>query len=153
MNGVVPLRALIVEDVHFLALILDKILSPFGSCDFATTGPEAIKKYSEAYTKEEPYDLICLDILIPKMDGFQVLKNIRNFETKANNGSEFSTKIIVISTFNDEHTVSKAIDAGCDKYISKPFSKNKVLGVVESLGLINPSETPTDTENKQEESK
>jgi len=130
------MRTLIVEDVHFLALILQRIIEPYSKSDFAHNGAVAIEKYTKAFTKGRAYDLICLDLLLPEMDGFEVLRSVRQFEDEFSLTAEKRTKIIVVSTFNDQKTVAKARAAGCDSYIAKPFRKDKVLRAIEKLGLI-----------------
>lgn len=130
------MKTLIVEDVHFLALILERIINPFGPVDFAPNGRKAIDLCSKAFAKNEPYDLICLDLLLPEVDGFEVLYHIRHFEDSFNIPKDDRTKIIVISTFNDSKTVTRASRAGCDGYIAKPFRKDKILEELQIHGLI-----------------
>ncbi len=130
------MRTLIVEDVHFLALILERILEPYSKIDYAQNGNIAIDKYTKAFTKGKPYDLICLDLLLPEIDGFEVLRSIRQFEKDFDLKGDKRSKVVVISTFNDRKTVTKAMAAGCDSYIAKPFSRDKVLKTIEQVGLI-----------------
>ena len=130
------MKTLIVEDVHFLALILERIIVPFGPVDFASNGRIAIDLYSKAFTKNDPYDLVCLDLLLPEVDGFEVLYHIRHFEDSFNLPEEGRIKIIVISTFNDSKTVTRARKAGCDGYIAKPFRKDKIIEELRAQGLI-----------------
>lgn len=130
------MRTLIVEDVHFLALILQRILEPYSKCDFAHDGSIAIEKYTRSVINSNPYDLICLDLLLPKTDGFEVLKSVRQFEDDFKVPPNERTRIVVISTFNDQKTVRRAHAAGCDGYIAKPFRKDKVLRTIEKLGLV-----------------
>lgn len=149
-----PLKALIVEDVHFIGLILQRVITPYGFCEFAASGIEAVEKYTRAFTENDPFNLICLDILLPEMDGFEVLRSIRHFEDGIGLPQDLKVKIIVISTFNDKNTVSKARRAGCDRYISKPFSMKKVLEEIQLLGLINvapPPEIKQDIPEKKDE--
>jgi len=130
------MRTLIVEDVHFLAMILQKFLEPYGECQTADNGESAIQKITEAYTQGKPFDLICLDILLPKADGIEVLQKVREFENDFISSEEERTKIVMITTLNDRDTVRRALKAGCDRYITKPFSKEKILEEMRELGLI-----------------
>lgn len=144
------MRTLIVEDVHFLALILERIIEPYSKSDYAASGASAIEKYTKAFTKGRPYDLIFLDLLLPEMDGFEVLRSVRHFENEFNMDEASRVKIVVISTFNDRKTVAKARKAGCDGYIAKPFRKDKVLEVLSSLKLITYSR-PDDDDDEDDE--
>ncbi len=130
------MRTLIVEDVHFLAIILERFLEPYSEVDKASNGKEAIKKFAEAYVQGNPYQLICLDILLPEVDGIEVLKTIRKFENETIVSQDDRAKIIMITTLNDAETVRKASKAGCDRYIAKPFTKEKIIGEIKELGLI-----------------
>jgi len=133
------LKTLIVEDVHFLGMILERIVEPFSMVEFAKDGSQAIDMFSKAVVKNEPYDLIFLDLLMPKIDGFEVLFHVRKFENDFNLDADKKSKIIVVSTFSDAENVTKARKAGCDGYIVKPYRKDKVLEELRSLKLI-PSE-------------
>jgi two-component system chemotaxis response regulator CheY len=148
------MRTLIVEDVHFLALILQRIINPYSKSDFAHNGAIAVEKYTKAFTKGRPYDLICLDLMLPEMDGFEVLKSIRQFEDDFNLPESERIKIVVISSFNDRKTVSKARAAGCDGYIAKPFRKDQVLASLAKVGAIDysPPDEDDDIDDDEQES-
>ena len=142
------MRTLIVEDVHFLALILQRILEPYSQCEFAYNGNMALEKYTRSVIEGDPYNLICLDLLLPETDGFEVLKSVRQFEDDFNIKKKDRTRIIVISTFHDHKTVRKARLAGCDGYVAKPFRKDTVLSALEKLNLIKYS-APEPDENPE----
>jgi two-component system chemotaxis response regulator CheY len=144
------IKALVVEDVHFIGLIIQRVIAPYGECDMAQTGMEAIDKFTQAFLYHNPYNLICLDILLPGMDGFEVLHSIRKFEDEINLSPESRVKVIMISTFNDQSTVRRARTAGCDRYIAKPFSMKKILEEIQSLGLIETEEEQTQQPPQQE---
>lgn len=61
---------------------MGKFLSQYGECDIVVDGMEALDAYLIAIKEEDPYDLICLDIMMPKVDGVKVLKAIRDFEVQ-----------------------------------------------------------------------
>lgn len=130
------MKTLIVEDSHLFAQRLKSLLNPFGPCGIAYSGSEAIEKYSKAMSIEQPYELICLDLLLPVMDGFKVLQTIRKFEQENIDNNCFKSKIIIISSFNDTHMISKAKELGCDSYITKPFSNQKILNEISSLNIL-----------------
>ena len=74
------LRILIVDDDLMGRRLLQRFLSPYGDCDTAADGKEALLVFRAAAEKGEPYDLICLDIVMPEMDGRTALKEMRAWE-------------------------------------------------------------------------
>ncbi len=74
------MRILIVEDDFTSRRLLQKILAPYGECDIAVDGKEALEAFTLAVREGRRYRLICLDIMMPEMDGQQVLKKIRQME-------------------------------------------------------------------------
>ena len=63
------LKILIAEDDLISRKFLSKFLSQYGECDIVVDGLEAIDAYMLAMREKKPYDLICLDIMMPKLDG------------------------------------------------------------------------------------
>ena len=76
------MKALIVEDDGMSRLLLEHILAPFGECHTAVNGKEALEAFREAQERNTPYSLICLDIMMPEMDGHTTLKAIRELDLK-----------------------------------------------------------------------
>ena len=74
------MKTLIVEDEFTSRRLLQKILAAYGECDIAIHGKEALEAFRLARDEREPYDLICLDIMMPEMDGQETLKMIRKTE-------------------------------------------------------------------------
>ena len=130
------MRTLIVEDIKFLGLVLQRILEPISESDWAPDGEKAIELYTKAFYRNEPYDLICLDIMMPKMDGQQVLKMIREFEKAVELPDEKRVKIIMISSLSDVRHVCSAMEQGCNAYITKPFDRLKIIEEIEKVGLL-----------------
>jgi two-component system chemotaxis response regulator CheY len=96
---------------------------------------EAIKAYNMALTKE-PYDLVCLDIMLPKMDGQQVLKGIRKIEGDKGVLGPEAVKILMISALGDFENVTEAFSSQCTSYITKPIDADKIVAELRSLELI-----------------
>ncbi len=130
------LRALIVEDVFLLRRMLERIISPY--CDIVSTdnGEAAFEKYSESFFDGMPFDVICLDIYMPRMDGLETLQNIRTFEEEIKLKQEDKVKIIMITSLSNHNNVDKALKLGANNYITKPFAKEDVLATMKKLGLI-----------------
>ena len=87
-------------------------------------------------TEENPYDLVCLDIMMPVMDGYQALVGIRNIEKERNIPDEKATKVIMATALNDEKNVKMAFELGCTIYSGKPIDQERFDQALKKLGLI-----------------
>ncbi|SMP41424.1 Response regulator receiver domain-containing protein [Anoxynatronum buryatiense] len=76
------MRILIAEDDLGSRVYMQHFLKCFGECDLTADGIETVDAFLMAWEEGEPYDLICLDIMMPKLDGLKVLKIIRDLEKK-----------------------------------------------------------------------
>jgi len=128
-------RILVVEDELTSRELLKVILEPYGRIDTVSDGVEAIKAYNMALAKE-PYDLICLDIMLPKMDGQQVLKGIRKIEGDKGILGPEAVKILMISALGDFENVTEAFSSQCTSYITKPIDADKIVAELRNLELI-----------------
>jgi two-component system chemotaxis response regulator CheY len=84
----------------------------------------------------EPYDLACLDIMMPVMDGYQALMGIRNLEKDHNIPPEQQVKVIMTTALNEEENVRMAFELGCSVYSGKPINQEKFEQALHKLGLI-----------------
>jgi len=130
------MRILIAEDDFTSRLFMKKFLSKYGECDVAIDGIEALDAYLNSLREENIYDLICLDIMMPRLDGMKVLKSIRDIEKQNGIESDKKVKIIMTTALNDKATVLKAYDSGCEAYAWKPIEVDKFILVMRELGLI-----------------
>jgi two-component system chemotaxis response regulator CheY len=130
------MRILIAEDDFTSRLFMKKFLSKYGECDVAVDGIEALDAYLNSIKDGNAYDLICLDIMMPKLDGMKVLKSIRDIEKQKDITTEKQVKIIMTTALNDKQTVLNAYDAGCEAYAWKPIETDKFIAVMRNLGLI-----------------
>jgi len=128
-------RILIAEDDFISRRILQQMLTPFGICEIAVNGREAMKAFSLAWEEGEPYRLIFLDIMMPEMDGKEVLKNIRSVEAEKRVGEQDRAKILMTTGRSDSTSVLEAIQAKCNDYLVKPIEKNKLLEKLKKLGF------------------
>ena len=134
------LKILIVEDDFTCRTVLDAFLSKFGSCDVAKDGMEAIYAVNETYLSDppQPYDLICMDIMMPIMDGLQASQKIREIER--NNGVEgtiHETAIVITSAIQDPATIIRACyESGANYYFVKPLDFNQMKRQMQKLRLI-----------------
>lgn len=130
------LKILIAEDDLVSRKFLSKFLSQYGECDTVVDGLEAIDAYMLAMREKSPYDLICLDIMMPKIDGVKVLKAIRELETQKGILPVRRARIIMTTALGEAGLVQQAFEYDCEAYASKPIDTEKLAEVLKKLGLI-----------------
>ncbi len=130
------MRALIAEDDFTSRLLLQKLLAPYGESHVAINGKEAIEAFRAAKQKRRPYDLICLDIMMPEMDGQTVLREIRAIEEGAGIRTGHGAKILMTTALKDPKNVMAAFRELCDGYLVKPIDKAKLVKYLQEFGLI-----------------
>lgn len=130
------MRTLIVEDDFISRKLLQKMLEPYGASDIAINGVEALEAYSIAVAEKTPYDLICLDIMMPGIDGQEVLKCIRKQEMDKGVMPADEVKIIMTTALDSPKDVVEAYyRGGCTSYLVKPIEKSKLLRHLREFGL------------------
>ena len=134
------MKTLIVEDDFTSRLLLQKILIPYGECHIAVNGREAIHAYRLARQQGRAYDLICLDIMMPEMDGQEVLKEIRRMENSEDVPAGQGVKVIMTTALKDKENVFSAFNEQCDGYLVKPIDKTKLLKHLVEFGFIEPDQ-------------
>jgi CheY-like chemotaxis protein len=82
------------------------------------------------------YDLICMDIMMPEMDGQQALREIRALEEAAGTLSGDQARIIMTTALEDMKNLSESSQGWCDAYLTKPIDNTKLLGYLKSFALI-----------------
>lgn len=130
------MRILIAEDDLISRKVILKILSQYGDCDVTVDGMEALDAYLLAIKENNPYDLICLDIMMPKIDGVRVLKAIRTIEQQKEISMMNRAKIIMLTALADKEYVTKSFEIGCEAYATKPIDTAKLVEVLQKLDLI-----------------
>ena len=130
------MRILIAEDDFASRLFMKKFLSKYGECDVVSDGIEAVDSYLNSIKEKNIYDLICLDIMMPRLDGMKALKIIRDIEKQMEKEIAKKVKIIMTTAINDKETVLNAYDTGCEAYAWKPIETDKFIIVMKELGLI-----------------
>ena len=111
-------------------------LSKYGECDVTVDGMEAVDAFMMALEDEEPYDLVCLDIMMPVMDGYQALVAIRKLEKDKNIPEEKAVKVIMTTALNEERNVKMAFELGCTIYSGKPINQDRFEQALKKLELI-----------------
>lgn len=130
------MKCLIVEDDFTSRLLLQKQLEHYGECHVAVNGIEAVKAVRMAMDMGEPYDLICLDIMMPEMDGQAALREIRGMEETHGILSTDGAKILMTTALNDIQNVSTAYCELADGYLVKPIERNQLVAFLEKSQLL-----------------
>lgn len=130
------LKILIVEDDFYCRKLMQRYLAPYGDCDIAVNGREAVEAYERSLNDEFGYDLVCLDLVLPEMDGRETLKKIRELEEKRGIYAEECVKVIITSATKDKRNILDAICTGAEGYVAKPITRDKLLSTVKDLGFI-----------------
>jgi len=114
-------KILIVEDEESILLPLEDNLRLEGY--EVTSAKDGLHGLSLA--KEENYDLIVLDIMLPKMDGFEVCKRLRQ--------DKIATPILILTAKSQEVDKVLGLELGADDYVTKPFSPRELLARVKAI--------------------
>lgn len=129
------MKILLAEDDFVTRKFMTSFLSKYGECDVTVDGMEAVDAFMMALEDDNPYDLVCLDIMMPVMDGYQALVGIRNLEKERNVPENKAVKVIMTTALNDEKNVKMAFDLGCTIYSGKPIDQDRFEQALEKLGL------------------
>lgn len=130
------MRILIVEDDLASRRFLEKFLSQYGECDVVVDGLEALDAFLFSLKSDSPYDLLCLDVMMPKVDGIKVLKTIRKLEMQKGILPDKRVKVIITTALTGSDFVQSAFELGCEAFASKPIDTKKLVEVMEKLGLL-----------------
>ncbi|SDL16100.1 two-component system, chemotaxis family, response regulator CheY [Maridesulfovibrio ferrireducens] len=130
------IRILVVEDELASRKFLSHMMESYGQCDSAINGIEAVTMFEESIIKGEKYDLICMDIMMPEMDGQEALKKIREIENKHSILPKDESRVIMTTALSDPKTVIEAYyKGGATHYLVKPITLEKLNSIMSEIGL------------------
>ncbi len=130
------LKILIAEDDFASRKVIHSMLKPYGDCDIVVNGKEAIDAFQQAMDDGKKYDLVCLDIMMPEMDGQKALKKIREIENEKEIYGSDHVKTIMVTALKDSKNIMESFKSQCDDYLVKPIRKEKLVEQLHALGLI-----------------
>lgn len=130
------MKTLIVEDDFISRMLLQELLKDYGPSHVAVNGREAVDIVRQALADGQPYDLICLDIMMPEMDGQEALRKIRELEESMGIISSERSRIVMTTALSDVKNVVAAYGSLCDAYLTKPIQKEKLMDELCSLRLL-----------------
>lgn len=114
------LRILIADDEEGIRESLNLILAEDYELAFATDGEETL-----ATLRREPFALALLDIKMPKLDGLEVLKRVRE--------ARVTTPILILTAYQSVELAKEAVRLGAVDYLPKPFEREQILGAVRGV--------------------
>ncbi len=129
------MKALVVEDDAVSSQLLVSMLEFAFECDIAENGEIGLEAFTAASKNGSPYDLVCLDIMMPVMDGQQMLKEIRCFEAENGIDGLDGAKIIMTTALDSAQSIFEAFREQCESYLVKPFDVQALKAEIEKLGL------------------
>ncbi len=126
------MRILVIEDDKDVATYVAKALREQGyGADIARDGKKGIEKAAG-----QDYDLIVLDMMLPRADGWEVLKAVRK--------SEKDTRVLVLTALDSTGDKVRALDRGADDYLVKPFATAELVARVRALLRRSKGETTSE---------
>ena len=130
------LRILIVEDDFLSRFTLSEMLSDFGLCNVAVDGKEAVAAFQARLEQGCPYNLVCLDIMMPGMTGHEAILEMRALEARHGIHGLSRARIVMTTALGDQSNVFLAFKQECDAYLVKPLSREALVAEMNNLQLI-----------------
>ena len=129
------MKVLIAEDDFASRKFMLKFLTKYAEVDVTVDGMEAVSAFELAHEDNDPYDLVCLDVMMPNMDGLEALETIRQIEEDRGIEKKNRVKIIMTTALNEVNQVEQAFSLGCEGYTVKPIDTVKFLTIMKKMGL------------------
>ena len=129
------MKSLVVEDDTTSRLVMKEYLSEFGPCDAVAHGQDALNAFAKAHDDGAPYELVCLDIMMPDMNGHDVLVRLRKYESDLNIGGLKGAKVLMTTALGDAKNVVRAFKEQCEGYLVKPVTPENLAEKLKELGF------------------
>ena len=130
------MKTLIVDDDFTNRMILQASLKNYGDVHIAVNGVEAVEATRMAIENGDNYNLICLDIMMPEMDGHSALRKIRELEEKHGILLENGATVVMTTALSDPANLFNAFREQCDSYLVKPIDVRKLIDYLRQAKLI-----------------
>ena len=127
------MRALVVDDELTSRILLQETLARYGDVETCEDGAEAVETCLRAISENRPYEIICMDIMMPGMSGLDALQRIRQEEERAGRQRSDGAKVIMITAKDDSESIAKSFQQLCDAYLTKPVDMRDLLNILHCL--------------------
>ena len=125
---------LIAEDDQISRKVLSLHLSSFGEVTVTKNGREAVEAVNQSLESDQrSYNLICLDIMMPEMDGQEALRQIRALEENAGIDASDRATIVMTTALSDSKHYVSALQDDCDGYLVKPIRRQDLNQLIQQL--------------------
>jgi len=129
-------KSLIADDDFACRFLLQTFLSRYGDCEVVPDGGAAVVAFEAAAGLGAPFDLICMDIMMPGMDGKEAVRRVRSREEAAGVSSGDAVKIIMTTAIDEERDDIEMFHEHCDAYVEKPIDLRLLLNRLKQLKLV-----------------
>ena len=129
------MRILIAEDDLASARYMEGLMARFGECLVSSDGEQAVAEFKKALDEGRPFQLVCLDIMMPHMNGQDALQDIRALEKERGVKSSQEAKVIMTTALGDVRSVMGAYKDGATAYVTKPIVPERMFETLRNLGV------------------
>ena len=129
------MKSLVVDDIEVNCRTLKAVLAPYGECDTANDARTTVHLFQKGWEADDPYDLICLDILMPDIDGLKLLQVLRQAEEKMGLEGDRQARIVMVTGSDSAEHHRRARTLGCDAVITKPIHRDDIIQLVKDWRL------------------
>lgn len=128
------MKILVAEDDMASGKFMLKLLAKYGEVVLARDGIAAVDEFVNAVNTNERFDLICMDVMMPKIDGYKALASIRDAERKLGLARDKRVKVVMVSALDEGFDANYASD-DYEEYMCKPIDIIKFDEMIKELGL------------------
>ena len=128
------MRILIADDDFVNRKVLEKMFLEYGETVGVDNGMSAVEEVAQALEEKNHFDVICLDIMMTRLDGYKTLEAIREAESKYDVSKETRAKVIMISALDEVAIDTIQVCDDYDAYICKPIVMNKMEELLAKMG-------------------
>lgn len=129
------MRILVADDDFVNRRFLERMFAEYGEVVAVDNGMSAVDEASKAMEEEQFFDLICLDIMMTRLDGYKTLEAIREAESMYEISKETRAKVIMISALDEVVLDNIQVCSDYDAYICKPIVVGKFEKLLEKMGF------------------